>query len=131
METGLTRHTAYMVEVWPYMERSRGIALFQLFGRLAGFFTTFVNPIGLQNISWKWLIVYVCWLAYEVIFCWFFFPETANRTLEELAFCKIFPSILVMEEYNVLTITQCLRVKKRRFGRPRLLRRRYNLIMRI
>ncbi|KAF2258984.1 general substrate transporter [Lojkania enalia] len=76
----------YMVEVWPYMERSRGIAVFQLFGRLAGFFTTFVNPIGLDNISWKWLIVYVCWLTYEVVFVWFFFPETAGRTLEELAF---------------------------------------------
>ncbi|KAF1973440.1 general substrate transporter [Bimuria novae-zelandiae CBS 107.79] len=76
----------YMVEVWPYMERSRGIAIFQLFGRLAGFFTTFVNPIGLGNISWKWLIVYIAWLTYEVVFCWFFFPETANRTLEELAF---------------------------------------------
>ncbi|KAL1602709.1 hypothetical protein SLS60_006130 [Paraconiothyrium brasiliense] len=76
----------YMVEVWPYMERSRGIAVFQLFGRLAGFFTTFVNPIGLANISWKWLIVYVAWLTYEVVFVWFLFPETANRTLEELAF---------------------------------------------
>jgi sugar porter (SP) family MFS transporter len=76
----------YMVEVWPYLERSRGIAVFQLFGRLAGFFTTFVNPIGLKNISWKWLIVYCCWLAYEVVFVWFYFPETANRTLEELAF---------------------------------------------
>lgn len=68
------------------MERSRGIAIFQLFGRLAGFFTTFVNPIGLANIAWKWLIVYVAWLTYEVVFVWFFFPETANRTLEELAF---------------------------------------------
>ncbi|KAF2462802.1 general substrate transporter [Lindgomyces ingoldianus] len=76
----------YMVEIWPYTERSRGIAVFQLFGRLAGFFTTFVNPIGLRNISWKWLIVYCCWLAYEVVFVWFIFPETAGRTLEELAF---------------------------------------------
>jgi hypothetical protein len=77
-----------MVEVWPFLERSRGIAVFQLFGRLAGFFTTFVNPIGLENISWKWLVVYCCWLAYETVFVWFYFPETANRTLEELAFCK-------------------------------------------
>lgn len=83
-----------MVEVWPFMERSRGIAVFQLFGRLAGFFTTFVNPIGLENIQWKWLVVYCCWLAYEFLFVYFMFPETANRTLEELAFCK---SILVMD----------------------------------
>ena len=83
----------YLVELWPYAERSRGIAWFQLFGRLAGFFTTFVNPIGLQNISWKWLITYCCWLAFEIAFVWFLFPETANRTLEELAFCKI-PALL-------------------------------------
>lgn len=78
----------YLVELWPYAERSRGISLFQLFGRLASFFTTFVNPIGLQNISWKWLITYCCWLGFEICFVWFLFPETAGRTLEELAFCK-------------------------------------------
>ncbi|KXX74778.1 Lactose permease [Madurella mycetomatis] len=76
----------YMVEVWPYAERSRGIAFFQLFGRLAGFFTTFVNPIGLDGVGWKYLISYCCWLAYEVCFVYFMFPETFGRTLEELAF---------------------------------------------
>ncbi|CRK39581.1 hypothetical protein BN1723_015527 [Verticillium longisporum] len=57
-----------------------------LFGRLAGFFTTFVNPIGMDNAGWKYLIFYCCWLAFEVGFVWFMFPETAGRTLEELAF---------------------------------------------
>lgn len=77
-----------MVEVWPYMERSRGLAIFQLWGRLAGFFTTFVNPIGLGNVGWKYLISYCCWLAYEVVFVYFMFPETFGRTLEELSFSK-------------------------------------------
>ncbi|KAG7110599.1 High-affinity glucose transporter like protein [Verticillium longisporum] len=76
----------YLVELWPYALRSRGIAFFQLFGRLAGFFTTFVNPIGMDNAGWKYLIFYCCWLAFEVGFVWFMFPETAGRTLEELAF---------------------------------------------
>lgn len=76
----------YMVEVWPYAERSSGIAWFQLFGRLAGFFTTFVNPIGLDSVGWRYLISYCCWLAYEVVFVYFMFPETFGRTLEELAF---------------------------------------------
>lgn len=109
-----------MVEVWPYMERSRGIALFQLFGRLAGFFTTFVNPIGLDNISWKWLIVYVAWLTYEVVFVWFLFPETANRTLEELAFCKSF--ILVGIDVRLMC-GQCSRARRRTLGRVRRWRR--------
>lgn len=68
------------------MERNRGIALFQFWGRAAAFFTTFVNPIGLDNIEWKWLIVYCVFLVYEIIFVWFLFPETSNRTLEELTF---------------------------------------------
>jgi hypothetical protein len=80
---------AYLVELWPYALRSRGIAFFQFFGRSANFFTTFVNPIGLDNIAWKWLIVYCCWLAYEIVFVWFMFPETFGRTLEELAFRKL------------------------------------------
>ncbi|KAI1330018.1 guanine deaminase [Xylariaceae sp. FL0255] len=76
----------YMVEIWPYAERSRGIAYFQLWGRLAGFFTTFVNPIGLQNASWRYLISYLVFLAYQIVFIYYFFPETYGRTLEELAF---------------------------------------------
>ncbi|RYP74754.1 hypothetical protein DL771_002818 [Monosporascus sp. 5C6A] len=76
----------YMVEIWPFAERSHGIAFFQLFGRLAGFFTTFVNPIGLENAGWKYLISYCCFLTFEIAFVWFMFPETCGRTLEELAF---------------------------------------------
>ncbi|KAI1472154.1 general substrate transporter [Daldinia caldariorum] len=76
----------YLVELWPFAERSRGIAFFQLFGRLAGFFTTFVNPIGLGNVSWRYLISYCCFLAFEIVFIYFIFPETFGRTLEELAF---------------------------------------------
>ncbi|RGP81338.1 mfs sugar transporter [Fusarium longipes] len=76
----------YLVEIWPYAERSRGIAVFQLFSRCAEFFTTFVNPIGLANISWRYFITYCCFLAFEVVFVYFFFPETFGRTLEEATF---------------------------------------------
>ncbi|MCJ1441508.1 MAG: hypothetical protein MMC23_001997 [Stictis urceolatum] len=76
----------YLVELFPFAQRTRGIATFQLFGRLAGFFSTFVNPIGLDSISWRYLIVYICWIAFEVVVIYFLFPETGKRTLEELAF---------------------------------------------
>lgn len=29
--------------------------------------------------------MYVCWLAFEFVFLWFFIVETKNRTLEETA----------------------------------------------
>jgi len=76
----------YLVELFPYAERTRGIAFFQFFGRGAAFFATFVNPIGLDAILWKYLLVYVCWVAFEIVIIYFFFPETYNRTLEELSF---------------------------------------------
>ncbi|RAO73936.1 uncharacterized protein BHQ10_009948 [Talaromyces amestolkiae] len=76
----------YLVEIFPYMSRSRGIAWFQFYGRGAAFFATYVNPIGLARIAWRWLIVYCCWLIFEIVFIFFFFPETAGRTLEELSF---------------------------------------------
>ncbi|KAL3457208.1 putative MFS sugar transporter [Aspergillus heterothallicus] len=76
----------YLVELFPYFGRSRGISWYQFFSRGAGFFATYVNPIGLERIQWRWLIVYSCWLAFEVVFIFFFFPETYGRTLEELSF---------------------------------------------
>ncbi|KAF7589042.1 hypothetical protein BBP40_004830 [Aspergillus hancockii] len=76
----------YLVEIFPYFGRSRGLSWFQFYGRGAGFFATYVNPVGLKNISWRWLLVYCCWLAFELVFIYFFFPETSGRTLEELSF---------------------------------------------
>ncbi|PLN86954.1 general substrate transporter [Aspergillus taichungensis] len=76
----------YLIEIFPYFGRSRGISWFQFYGRGATFFATYVNPIGLERIAWKWLLVYCCWLVFEVIFIYLFFPETSGRTLEELSF---------------------------------------------
>lgn len=122
-----------MVEVWPYQERSRGIAVFQLFGRLAGFFTTFVNPIGLEDVGWRYLISYCCWLAFEVAFVYFMFPETFGRTLEELAFSKScrFSSSMRCVWAALLTDEQCSRTRNLQTRRSRLQRRRLHIMMRI
>lgn len=94
----------YLVELFPFAQRAKGITIFQFFGRSAGFFTTFVNPIGLNAILWKWLVTYCCWLAFENIFVYFMFPETYGRTLEELAF---------LYEDRALAEQQTAKVEKR------------------
>ncbi|OJD36585.1 mfs sugar transporter [Diplodia corticola] len=76
----------YLVELFPYAQRASGLSVFQFWGRGAGFFTTFVNPIGLEEIKWRWLLVYCCWIAFEIVVVYVLFPETSGRTLEELAF---------------------------------------------
>ncbi|KAJ8519680.1 hypothetical protein ONZ45_g3403 [Pleurotus djamor] len=76
----------YLVEIFPFHVRAKGISVFQWFSRAAGFFNQFVNPIGIANAGWKYYISYCVWIAFEVVFIWFLFPETSGRTLEELAF---------------------------------------------
>lgn len=84
---------AYLVELFPYAKRSRGISVEQFFVRGAGFFTTFVNPIGMDRAGWKYLIMYICMILVEILTIYFFYPETQGRTLEELAFRKSKPCI--------------------------------------
>lgn len=81
----------YLVEIFPFTVRSKGITMQQWWGRAATFINTFVNPIGLDNISWRFYIYYCCWIAFEGVIVWWIFPETSNRTLEELAFRKCPP----------------------------------------
>lgn len=61
----------------------------QWWSRAATFINTFVNPIGMDNIGWRYYIWYCCWITVEGIVIYLFFPETAGRTLEELSFSKI------------------------------------------
>jgi len=76
----------FLVELFPYAQRARGIAIFQFFGKGAQFFGTNVNPIGFGAIGWKFLLVYCCWIAVEALLIFWLWPETSGRTLEELAF---------------------------------------------
>ncbi|KAF4980438.1 hypothetical protein FZEAL_3554 [Fusarium zealandicum] len=76
----------YLVELWPYAQRSRGIGAQQIFGKLAGFFSTNVNSIALNAIEWRYLAIYCGWIFFEFCIVFVLYPETSGRTLEELAF---------------------------------------------
>jgi len=76
----------YLVELFPYSVRTRGIGIEQIFGKIGGFFSNNVNPVALKAIDWKYLAIYCGWIAFEFLFIYFMYPETSGRTLEELAF---------------------------------------------
>ncbi|OBT54442.1 hypothetical protein VE04_05487 [Pseudogymnoascus sp. 24MN13] len=76
----------YLVELFPYAERSRGIGIEQIFGKLGGFFSTYVNPLALDALDWKFFAIYCGWIFFEFSFVYWMYPETQGRTLEELAF---------------------------------------------
>jgi len=76
---------SYTVEILPYAIRAKGFNIFNFTISLAIIFNQYVNPIALKSIGWKYYIVYDCWLAFELVYCYLFVVETKNRTLEETA----------------------------------------------
>jgi len=76
----------YLIELFPYSVRTRGIGIEQVFGKVGAFFSNNVNPIALTALDWKFLAIYCGWITFECLFVWFLYPETQGRTLEELAF---------------------------------------------
>ena len=76
----------YLIELWPFYARTKGVTWFQLWSRTASTFGGQVNPIGLKKIQWKYLFVYIAFLCFEIVFIYFLFPETHGKTLEELTF---------------------------------------------
>lgn len=90
---------SYPTEIFPYHLRSKGIALelFSIYGSLI--IAAFANPIGMENIGWKYYIVFCVLLAVFFLVTFFFFPETKGYSLEEIA--KIFDGEDAVDEAKV------------------------------
>ncbi|KII86878.1 hypothetical protein PLICRDRAFT_55774 [Plicaturopsis crispa FD-325 SS-3] len=76
---------SYTVEILPFAIRAKGFNVFNFTVSVGLIFNQYVNPIALDHIAWKYYIVYVCWIAFETGFVWFYVLETKNKTLEETA----------------------------------------------
>lgn len=44
-----------------------------------------MNPVGLQNIGWRYYLVYVAVLVVESVIAYGWFVETKGKALEEIA----------------------------------------------
>lgn len=74
----------YINEIWPTHIRSKGAALSTLglfIGILA--FTTGVTT-AMQNIHWRFFLIFIVISTVFVVIAFFFFPETKNLSLEEI-----------------------------------------------
>jgi hypothetical protein len=76
---------AYPCEIWPFRLRSRGLTVTWVATICAIFFNTFVNPIALNAIAWKYYIVFIVVLLVYGLTAYFFYPETKGYTLEQIA----------------------------------------------
>lgn len=64
-----------VVEILPYSMRAKGMSLFWLVTGATGAFNTYVNPIGLDAIDWKYYFVYVGWIIVEFVVVYLLFIE--------------------------------------------------------
>lgn len=75
----------YPVEVLRYESRAKGMGFYNFWVNIAGFYNTFVTGIAFTGAGWKYYFLFIFWDVFEFVFIYFFFVETKNRTLEELA----------------------------------------------
>lgn len=75
----------YMVECLENRTRAKGSGLNYLFLNIAMVVNTFGVSVAIEEIQWRLYLVYIGWLCVEFAVVYFFFVETAGKTLEELA----------------------------------------------
>jgi MFS family permease len=72
----------YPVECLNFETRAKGMAVYNFWVNVAGFFNQYVTPIGLGDVAWKFYFLYIGWDAFQAAFIYFFYVETKDRTLE-------------------------------------------------
>jgi MFS family permease len=77
---------AYTVEILPFRIRAKGLVIMNLAVNITLVFNQYVNPVALEKIEWKYYIVYCAFLAFEVVFIYFYLVETFRQpSLEAIA----------------------------------------------
>lgn len=77
--------TLYAVECLENRTRAKGSGLNFLFLNVAQVVNTYGISVGIEDIGWKLYLVYIGWICVEMVVIYFFFVETAGKTLEEMS----------------------------------------------
>ncbi|KAL8961763.1 MAG: hypothetical protein Q9183_005260 [Haloplaca sp. 2 TL-2023] len=74
----------YASEIMPLRTRNKGVALGVSCHWLSNFVVVYVTPIAIENLGYRLYIIWACLNASFVPITWFFYPETARRSLEDM-----------------------------------------------
>jgi hypothetical protein len=90
----------YCTEIVPNAIRSKAHSLWAITQQSNITINTYLNPIGIKNLGWKYYIIFDCFIVLITLYIWFFVPETKGYTLEETAVLFDGPdAILALQRY--------------------------------
>ncbi|KJR83726.1 uncharacterized protein SPSK_00120 [Sporothrix schenckii 1099-18] len=78
----------YAIEILPYRLRGKGLMIMNYTIQAALTLNVYANPVAFDYFndhSWKFYLIYTCWIFLELLFVYFMYVETRGPTLEELA----------------------------------------------
>ncbi|KAK1148543.1 hypothetical protein N8T08_009549 [Aspergillus melleus] len=76
----------YVPEVLPLHARAKGTAVATSSNWIWNFFVVMITPVIINRLQWKAYLIFMCTNFAFVPLVYFFYPETANFTLEEIDF---------------------------------------------
>ncbi|CAK5277861.1 unnamed protein product [Mycena citricolor] len=74
----------YPVEINSLAMRNKGAALATAANWLSNYLIVEITPVGISHMGWKFYLIWMMFNALFVPLIWLFYPETANRHLEDI-----------------------------------------------
>ncbi|PYH89650.1 general substrate transporter [Aspergillus ellipticus CBS 707.79] len=110
----------YPTEISSIPMRTKGAAIATATNWITNFVIVEITPIGIQNIGWKFWVIWVIFNALFLPIIYFFYPETgsiinangspANRTLEDLdAYYRSDPPLVVTGDPDAISVNRPLK----------------------
>ncbi|KAJ5097334.1 general substrate transporter [Penicillium angulare] len=94
----------YPTEINSLPMRTKGAAVATAMDWITNFVIVEVTPIGIQSLRWKFWLVWTASNAAFLPILYFFYPETANRSLEDMdAYYRSNPSLIVTKDPDAIS----------------------------
>ncbi|KKK24915.1 MFS sugar transporter [Aspergillus rambellii] len=100
----------YPTEINSLPMRTKGAAVATATNWITNFAIVEITPIGIQSIGWRFWIVWTVLNAVFLPVIYFFYPETANRTLEDVdAYYRSDPPLIVVKDPDAISTKRPLK----------------------
>ncbi|CDR46398.1 RHTO0S12e04060g1_1 [Rhodotorula toruloides] len=108
---------SYQAECLSYSMRAKGMMLWGMVNKLISIFNAYVNSIALDEIGWKYYLVYTCILSIQLVGMYFLCVETSGLTLEEIS--AVFDGPATAPPINAAPLEASVHEKKHDMPLPR------------